>query len=1078
MSTRFFKDIRKKLHSIRQNLCFYYTASLSKPILKNTILLEADQGRNVDGSMFALLRALKTNPKWNTLTVVFVTTKRTQNEAKARMISYGFNDVILVKRFTRKYYRYLARSAYLAADSAFPICFQKRPEQIYLNTWSGTPLMKVGRSDKASNRSYANMQKNFLQSDFVLFPNVFTKDVFLDDYFLRYLFHHKSIVVNTPKNEVFYDAQRRDQLRTSLGLNDKQIIAYMPARRGSSRSAENHTHWQAAAGFLHAIDQELCDNQVLFVHFDPASDHTIPYEEYQHIQKFPSALETYDFLNLSDVLITDYSNVIFDFAITGKKIILFPYDRKEYSSSHAFYMELEAFPFPIVETTEALLREINTPFIQDRSAFLKKFCPCGSMQVSEQLLDLMICGEESTLQISQDNENCAAYDLLFAGSMSKKARKNIRSYIDNHADTACLFVYRCKLNKEKRRYIDQLPPTVVPLQIVSSIQSTFPEFVHAAVLRLLKRIHWDDPRLQPMFSRERTRLFPGLHPVNVIDFAPENPIIQGALHAFPSSSYQFGSLPAAKNYRVRQMMPFFYNKGDALHIFSLVFLHGALPFRLADLTVMIDSKVYHPRFFSASTTKPAAWHIACWKISIPIKDLRHMAKNNQVTVDFGIADLNEERMVRFIRYNQIYGSRNVFSKGALYMDRKQNMTACFRQGGGNKLMLLVRECNMTDSLKEQCRLFIAWLCAHFYHGRSLIVLYEKEASRYEESASVLYEALLDQGYTNAFFFLRKDYPFWNEIQNQYKDHLIPKGSFKHYLYFFAAKTFIGTETRDHALDLSMINRIALRKIKSRRVNYVFLQHGVMYMVSLDSPSRRFFHCKTMAGKYQYRVVVSSQAEADHFVNCGGYTYQNLYISGLPKFDRNKRHPAADKIVIMPTWRPWEYNEIQADPSNSGYCRMLKRITDAIPKAYQDKIILLPHPLFAKRISKSDDPIRKKFLISEKYDTILQHTALLITDYSSIAYDAFYRGAQVIFYWEEKDHCLRSYGKGTRLLLNESNVFAPIAYSPEDLTRLVQEIYHRPHTEEQEEKYRKIVAFHDGNNVKRLISMLKADGLLS
>lgn len=125
MSTRFFKGIKKKLHSIRQNLCFYYTASLSKPILKNTILLEADQGRNVDGSMFALLRALKTNPKWNTLTVVFVTTKRTQNEAKARMISYGFNDVILVKRFTRKYYRYLARSAYLAADSAFPHLFSK-----------------------------------------------------------------------------------------------------------------------------------------------------------------------------------------------------------------------------------------------------------------------------------------------------------------------------------------------------------------------------------------------------------------------------------------------------------------------------------------------------------------------------------------------------------------------------------------------------------------------------------------------------------------------------------------------------------------------------------------------------------------------------------------------------------------------------------------------------------------------------------------------------------------------------------------------------------------------------------------
>ena len=63
MSTRFFKGIKKKLHSIRQNLCFYYTASLSKPILKNTILLEADQGRNVDGSIFRFCDALKDQSK-------------------------------------------------------------------------------------------------------------------------------------------------------------------------------------------------------------------------------------------------------------------------------------------------------------------------------------------------------------------------------------------------------------------------------------------------------------------------------------------------------------------------------------------------------------------------------------------------------------------------------------------------------------------------------------------------------------------------------------------------------------------------------------------------------------------------------------------------------------------------------------------------------------------------------------------------------------------------------------------------------------------------------------------------------
>ena len=52
----------------------------------------------------------------------------------------------------------------------------------------------------------------------------------------------------------------------------------------------------------------------------------------------------------------------------------------------------------------------------------------------------------------------------------------------------------------------------------------------------------------------------------------------------------------------------------------------------------------------------------------------------------------------------------------------------------------------------------------------------------------------------------------------------------------------------------------------------------------------------------------------------------------------------------------------------------------------------------------------------KYDDILKHTKLLITDYSSIAYDAFYRGCNVIFYWEELQECLEAYGPSTKLMI--------------------------------------------------------------
>ena len=76
----------------------------------------------------------------------------------------------------------------------------------------------------------------------------------------------------------------------------------------------------------------------------------------------------------------------------------------------------------------------------------------------------------------------------------------------------------------------------------------------------------------------------------------------------------------------------------------------------------------------------------------------------------------------------------------------------------------------------------------------------------------------------------------------------------------------------------------------------FLQHGVMYMVSLDSESRSFF--KPMKTEGKYRVVTSSVEEARHFIELGGYDPETIYVCGLPKFDRNTLNEDADKIVVM------------------------------------------------------------------------------------------------------------------------------------------------------------------------------------
>jgi hypothetical protein len=69
------------------------------------------------------------------------------------------------------------------------------------------------------------------------------------------------------------------------------------------------------------------------------------------------------------------------------------------------------------------------------------------------------------------------------------------------------------------------------------------------------------------------------------------------------------------------------------------------------------------------------------------------------------------------------------------------------------------------------------------------------------------------------------------IKGKYKRNILYKNTFKHYLYFFLTNTFIGTEVPAHAIDLRISNKYAEKKLALKKYQYIFLQHGVMYMVS-------------------------------------------------------------------------------------------------------------------------------------------------------------------------------------------------------------------------------------------------------
>ncbi len=409
------------------------------------------------------------------------------------------------------------------------------------------------------------------------------------------------------------------------------------------------------------------------------------------------------------------------------------------------------------------------------------------------------------------------------------------------------------------------------------------------------------------------------------------------------------------------------------------------------------------------------------------------------------------------------------ARGRLHFLREQNATVYVRQSAKNRLYITVRPRNHTDSPWMAPRIALARFVSRFMR-RDKVLLYEKNASRYEEGASAVFERLIDSGHRDVRFVLSREQI--HTVPERYRPYVLPRFSFAHFVRLFSSRTLMGTEVPAHAAELRTANRTLLRFLKAGEFTFVHLQHGVMYMVSLDSDARKMVR----QGKdfpLSTKVVCSSQAEADHFAEQADFPPEDLYVTGLPKFDRASRASDADLILIMPTWRPWEYNAVRQDALGTSYGKALLEMLGAVPGDLRDRVRLLPHPLVSDGFLGT--PAERLMWTEGSYDEALQRCALLITDYSSIAYDAFYRGANVIFWWKEKDECMERYGG--RLMLDVDTAFGPVCHSADELTAAVERHYGAPQDAEYRRRFERIVEFSDGRNTERVIAALERDGLL-
>lgn len=436
---------------------YRYTAYYEKlPVSDDTVLIECFNGDGITGNPFWLLNAICKDERLKDYKIYVAANPKYFHSVRDTLAAHGFEGAQAVVKYDRLYLKLLASAKYLITDVSLPIFFIKKPGQVFLNTWHGTPLKGLGRNIRDNPHTIGNVQRIFLMSDYLLYPNRFTFDRMREDYMIAPFFNGKYVLSGYPRNDILFDREAADSVREKLGLSDKRIAVYMPTYRDCADGDEKKYHGQMLQNALEALDRSADESLVVIAKLHHLAAGSIDFSAYRRVIPFPAEYETYEVLAAADCLITDYSSVMFDFADTGRKIVLYAYDSRNYQNTRSMYFPIEELPFPVVNDADALVREVSAKEYKAYGDEMKKFTQYDNPHSAQKLIDLVFFGQKSDGMEVIDG---AAYHngrpniLIYAGTLIKNGITTALMGILENADTSrcnyLLTFYQRKVGENK-----------------------------------------------------------------------------------------------------------------------------------------------------------------------------------------------------------------------------------------------------------------------------------------------------------------------------------------------------------------------------------------------------------------------------------------------------------------------------------------------------------------------------------------------------------------------------------------------------------------------------------------------------
>ena len=375
-----------KSYFTSQGKTAYNDVCSNTPLNKNMIFMESFAGEYYGG-----------NPKY----LYEYMLKKGMDKKYSFVWSYSGNEEIpgnpiIVNKESLDYYKYLAEAKYWINNNAFPIK-RKRKGNVYLQTWHGTPLKKLGWDVEIPGPEMKGREEFYKESrnwDYLISSNEYSTEKFGS----AFKFEEETLELGYPINDIYFNNNSKEieELKNKFNIpHDKKVILYAPTWKDDERSKDNVRYFNLDID-LEKLYDKLKDDYVIILKTHYFVSKSLKIDE--RLNDFVIDLSFYDdvcqLCLISDILITDYSSVFFDYAHSRRPILFFVPDLEHYVSEvRGLYLNMETdMPGPLIKDNDYLIEcienidAVEKEYKERYDKFYEKFCSICKGHSSEEII--------------------------------------------------------------------------------------------------------------------------------------------------------------------------------------------------------------------------------------------------------------------------------------------------------------------------------------------------------------------------------------------------------------------------------------------------------------------------------------------------------------------------------------------------------------------------------------------------------------------------------------------------------------------------------------------------------------------